>query len=195
MKEYEDLLLEKEALVEPVTDTKVELARQLFESLESQVMLADRKVQAVFGLNAFLVAALSLQNQQNLAAIMEIGVNLNIGIDLFLKVVFLSCVCIATWSAVRALMPRIKVNHNKTNSGVKLRSLFFFGDIRTQTLNQFSSAFIKLTNEDAVRELLSSSYAISGILNIKYKMLKRSTIFLSMALLIWIFLQVNKFMG
>jgi len=134
MKELDDLLLEKELLVEPVTDTKVELARQLFESLESQVMLADRKVQAVFGLNAFLVAALSLQNQKNLNVILGEGFSLNTAIDLFLKTLFLSCVCIATWSAVKALMPRVKVNQTKNNTDNRSRSLFFFGDIRTHTL-------------------------------------------------------------
>src|SRR5215470_8127471 len=102
-------LMDKETLLDgPVTDAKLELARQLYVSLESQILLADRKVQAVFGLNAFLVAALSLQNQQSLASILKVGLTLNIVLDLLLKGAFLTCVAIATWSAVKALSPRVQ---------------------------------------------------------------------------------------
>lgn len=192
MEKIAELLSEKELLIDPVTDSKVELARQLFVSLESQIMLADRKVQAVFGLNAFLVAALSLQSQQSLDIILKNGINLNIALDLLLKAFFLSCVCIATWAAVKALSPRVR---QKRNNAPKIPSLFFFGDIRQKTLKDFSREFIGLTNEEAVKELLASSYSVSGILNIKYKMLARSTVFISLALLIWVLLQVNKFLG
>ena len=90
-------------LSKPISDKQVELAKHLFSSLESQVMRAGRKVQAVFGLNAFLVAAISLQSQESLSAIIKGGLNLFIITDLFLKSIFLACVCIATWSAVKAL--------------------------------------------------------------------------------------------
>jgi len=176
-----DPFLEKDLLDEPVTDKKVELARHLFTSLDSQIVLADRKVQAVFGLNAFLVAALSLQSQQSLNVIVNAGLNWNVGIDLLLKAFFLACVCVATWSAVKALNPRLRVNE-KITGPPKKKSLFFFGDIRSQTLKEFSSAFLSLSNEEAVKELLTSIHAISGILAVKYKMLKRSTLCISLAL-------------
>ena len=82
-----------------------------------------------------------------------------------------------------------------SHSNKSKESLFFFGDIRKNTLNNFSAAFIQLTNEEAVRELLASSYSVSGILNQKYKMLKRSTMAIFIALLIWVFIQVNKFLA
>ena len=182
-------LMEQEILIGPVSDKKVELARHLFLSLESQVMVADRKVQAVFGLNAFLVAALSLQSQQSLNALVSKGFSLNLAIDLLLKAVFLTCVCIATWSAVKALSPRLRLNKQSK------KSLFFFGDIRSQSLSEFSSSFLSLSNEEAVRELLGSAHAVSNILAVKYKMLKRSTFCISLALLIWVLIQVNKFLG
>jgi len=112
MKEFTDLAEKKELLKGPVTDAKLELARQLFVSLESQIMLADRKVQAVFGLNAFLVAALSLQNQQSLGSILKSALSLSIVLDLLFKGAFLACVSIATWSAVEALSPRMPRNKN-----------------------------------------------------------------------------------
>src|SRR5262245_2631534 len=88
-----------------VTNIKVELAMQLFDSMEKQVQLADRKVQAVFGLNAFLVAALSLQSQQSLSSIAQSGFTYTNAIDLTIKIAFLTCVCVATWSAIQALTP------------------------------------------------------------------------------------------
>ena len=188
-----NLFVTEGILNEPVADKKVELARHLFASLESQVMLADRKVQAVFGLNAFLVAALSLQSQQSLKVIVNTGFNWNVGIDLLLKGIFLACVCIATWSAVKALGPRVRSNERPAE--FKKKSLFFFGDIKSQSLKEFSSSFISLSNEEAVSELLSSVYSVSMILATKYKMLKRSTFCISLALLIWVLIQVNKFLG
>lgn len=193
MDDFADVLEKKELLDGPVTDAKLELARQLYVSLESQILLADRKVQAVFGLNAFLVAALSLQNQQSLASILKVGLSLNMILDLLLKGSFLSCVSIATWSAVKALSPRAPLNKN--NPVGQKRSLFFFNDIRAQTMKEFSSAFLELTNEEALKELLSSAYSISGILQTKYRMLKRSVFFISVALFVWILLQINKFLA
>jgi len=184
---------QKELLTEPITNQKVELARHLFASLESQVVLADRKVQAVFGLNAFLVAALSLQSQQTLNTIASKGFNLNVAIDLLLKGLFLICVCVATWSAVKALSPRLRAN--KTIAEGRKKSLFFFGDIQSQTLKEFSISFLSLSNEEAVRELLSSAYAVSMILTLKYRLLKRSTFSISLAILIWVLIQVNKFLA
>lgn len=189
--DFIDMMEGKDRLSGSATDTKLELARQLFVSLESQILLADRKVQAVFGLNAFLVAALSLQNQRSLQSILSAGLTVNIVLDLLLKISFLVCVSIATWSAVRALTPRVR-RKVRTSSQQK-SSLFFFNDIKAQTFREFSSAFIKLTHEEALEELLGSAYALSGILQIKYKMLKRSIFFISLALLVWILLQINKF--
>src|SRR5215510_796244 len=193
MEDFTGVVDKKELLKGPVTDAKLELARQLYVSLESQILLADRKVQAVFGLNAFLVAALSLQNQQSLASILKTGLNLNIVLDLLLKGSFLACVSIATWSAVKALSPRVRPNKDK--SMPHKRSLFFFNDIKAQTMKEFSSAFLELTNEEALRELLASAYSISGILQTKYRMLKRSVFFISLALFVWILLQINKFLA
>jgi len=179
--------LETGLLSEPVTDKKIELARSLFANLETQVMIADRKVQAVFGLNAFLVAAISLQSQQSFNAIAHTGFTLNVIIDLLLKGTFLICICIATWSGVKAMNPRLRINKQTK------KSLFFFGDIRSQSFNEFSSAFLSLDNEEALKQLLSSAYTVSNILTLKYKMLRRSTFSISLAILIWVLIQVNKF--
>jgi hypothetical protein len=192
MKEVNQLLSDQQFLNEPITKEKVDLARQLFTSLEYQVQVADRKVQAVFSLNAFLVAAISFQSQQSLHVLMQNAMSLNIAVDLLLKACFLTCVCIATFSAIKALTPRTRLNPNYTT---KQLSLFFFGDIRQKTKPEFLNSFINLTNAEAIEEILSSSHTISEILGIKYKLLNRSTLFLSVALLIWIILQINKFLG
>lgn len=192
MKELNQLLTDQQFLEKPIADAKVDLARQLFTSLEYQVQVADRKVQAVFSLNAFLVAAISLQSQQSLQVLLHNTISLNIAIDLMLKACFLTCVCIATFSAIKALTPRAKLNPDYSN---KQLSLFFFGDIRQKTKTEFLNSFINLTNAEAITEILSSSHSISEILGIKYKLLRRSMLFLSIALLIWIILQINKFLG
>src|SRR5215471_21558876 len=108
MKEEETYTQNNTASTEQVSDKKVQMAWQLFVSLEYQVQVADRKVQAVFGMNGFLVAAISLQNQQPLHNLMENGLTFSVVIDLLIKACFLACISIATWSAIRALRPRVK---------------------------------------------------------------------------------------
>src|SRR5215471_11288087 len=103
MKEEETYTQNNTASTEEVSDKKVQMAWQLFVSLEYQVQVADRKVQAVFGMNAFLVAAISLQNQQSLHNLLQTGLTLNVAADLLFKACFLACVSIATWSAIKAL--------------------------------------------------------------------------------------------
>jgi len=181
----------EEFLIEPVNEKKVDLAKHLFTSLEKQVEMADRKVQAIFGLNAFLVAAISLQSQQKLDTVLDQGFDLNTIIDLTLKAIFLMCSCLATWSAVKAVSPRV---HTDKNLMPKKKSLFYFGSIQSQKVKDFTQSFMTLNNKDAINELLESCHAISGILNIKYKFLKRSTSFISIALFTWVLMQVNKFL-
>jgi len=181
----------EEILIEPFTEKKVDLAKHLFTSLEKQIEMADRKVQAIFGLNAFLVAAISLQSQQKLDAVLKHGFDLNTTIDLILKAIFLICSCLATWSAVKAVSPRV---HSDKNLMTNKKSLFYFGSIQSQQLKEFTQSFMTLNNKEAVHELLESCHTISGILNIKYKFLKRSTAFISIALFSWVLMQVNKFL-
>jgi hypothetical protein len=183
--------LNEKLLSEPVTEKKVDLAKHLFTSLEKQVEMADRKVQAIFGLNAFLVAAISLQSQQKLDVVLKQGIDLNTIIDLTLKGIFLVCSCLATWSAVKAVSPRV---HTDKNLMTNKKSLFYFGSIQSQKVKEFTQSFMMLNNKEAVFELLESCHAISAILNIKYKFLKRSTTFISVALFSWVLMQVNKFL-
>jgi Family of unknown function (DUF5706) len=192
MKELSALLPDQSFTDEHPPHTKVDLARHLFTSLEYQVQVADRKVQVVFSLNAFLVAAISFQSQQPMHALLQNNISLNTGVDLMLKAGLLACVCIATFSAIKALTPRTRINAINDN---KPLSLFFFRDIGSRTKVDFLNSFVRLTNAESIKEILSSVHSISQILGIKYKYLNRSTLFLSIALFIWILLQVNKFLN
>jgi hypothetical protein len=185
------IISEEDILNEPISEKKIVMARHLFDSLENQVQLADRKVQAIFGLNAFLVAAISLQSQQKLNDVMATGFKFNLVLDLILKAVFLGCACMATWSAVKALSPR---GQSKGKIKTAKKPMFYFGNIHSQHVQQFTKSFINLDDEGTIKELLDSSHIISGILHLKYKFLRRSTSFISAALLIWVIMQVNKFL-
>jgi hypothetical protein len=134
----------EEILIEPFTEKKVDLAKHLFTSLEKQIEMADRKVQAIFGLNAFLVAAISLQSQQKLDAVLKHGFDLNTTIDLILKAIFLICSCLGTWSAVKAVSPRV---HSDKNLMTNKKSLFYFGSIQSQQLKEFTQSFMTLNNK------------------------------------------------
>jgi len=179
---------------EEVSDRKVQIAWQLFVSLEYQVQVADRKVQAVFGLDAFLVAALSLQNQKSLRSLMNTGLDFSLTVDLILKACFLICVCIATWSAIQALTPRLSPQWTSVRSK-KEQSFFYFGDIYGQSNMDYINGFITLSNATTIRQVLSQTQIVSKILYMKYKLLHRSAMFLSIALAVWILLEVHKFLN
>lgn len=191
MEEFTDAFTDSHSLLGDTTDKKVQMAWQLFVSLEYQVQVADRKVQAVFGLNAFLVAALSLQSQEPLREIVQGAFSFSLAMDLLLKAAFLACVCIATWSALKALSPRIKMPEK--GSRARRSSLFFFGDIQRKESSEFVSAFLGLSNTEAAEQILRQSQVVSHILSTKYSFLRKSTIFLLSALAIWVLIKINEF--
>jgi len=193
MELQDDSFMDQENQKEHVSDEKVQMAWQLFASLEYQVQVADRKVQAVFGMNAFLVAAISLQNQQSFHILLQGGLNVNVVMDLFLKGCFIACVSIATWAAIRALRPRVKFK--QADKSFPQNSLFYFGDIQGMSVKNFTDTFISLHNDEIVKQLLSQAQTIYKILTRKYALLHRSTLFLSIALIIWALLSVNKFLS
>ena len=163
-----------------------ERAWQLYVSLEHQVQVADRKVQAIFSVNALLVAALSLQSQSPLreaqASLDLRGIVLVIG-----HAGLLALVGAATLSAIFALRPRLRLGRSTGPSS------YFFGDIASTDAATFARGFTELSRADAAKKVLEQIHVVASILSAKYRWSGRATRALTGSLVVWILLQLLRF--
>lgn len=171
-------------LTEARLDQKLKMAWQLFESVEAQVSMADRKVQAIFAANTLLIAAVSFQNQDIIPRVQSHGLSLTAAVSLTARLLLLVCVCASFLSAIVALFPRLR------DSATRYRSLLFFGDIAALPGPQFVESFLDLPTADKVRQILHQAHNVSRVVAEKYKWTRRSGTALVLSVLLWIVVQV-----
>ncbi len=174
-----------EERAEPLTgerlERKFQAAWQLFQSVESQVQMADRKVQAIFAANTLLVAAVSFQNQGVVPSARILS--LSAAVSLAARLLLLVCVGVSYLSAIVALFPRLR------GAGPRTRSLLFFGDIAVLPAPEFAETFLAMPTVDKVRQVLHQTHAVSRVVAEKYKWTRRSGNALVLSLLLWIVVQ------
>lgn len=164
-------------------ERKFQAAWQLFQSVEAQVAMADRKVQAIFAANTLLIAAVSFQNQGIVPGIHAHSLSLTAAVSLAARLLLLACVCVSFLSAIVALFPRLR------DTGPRTRSLLFFGDIAGLPAPEFVESFLALPTADKVRQVLHQSHNVSRVVAEKYKWTRRSGTALVLSLLLWIVIQ------
>ena len=165
-------------------EKKFQAAWHLFLSVEAQVQMADRKVQAIFAANTLLIAAVSFQNQSVVSSVHAHSLSLAAAVSLAARLLLLVCVCVSFLSAIVALFPRLR------DAGPRTRSLLFFGDIATLPAPEFVESFLALPTADKVRHVLRQSHNVSRVVAEKYKWTRRSGLALVFSLLLWIVVQV-----
>jgi len=164
-------------------ERKFQAAWQLFQSVESQVQMADRKVQAIFAANTLLVAAVSFQNQGIVPSAHAQGLSLSAAVGLAARLLLLACVCGSYLSAIVALFPRLR--HARTRTP----SLLFFGDIAALPGHEFAETFLAMPMGDKVRQVLRQTHDVSRVVAEKYKWTRWSGTALVLSLLLWIVVQ------
>ena len=164
-------------------ERKFQAAWQLFQSVESQVQVADRKVQAIFAANTLLVAAVSFQNQGIVPSAHAQSLSLSAAVGLAARLFLLACICASYLSAIVALFPRLR--HVKTRT----HSLLFFGDIAALPGPEFAETFLAMTTAEKVRQVLRQTHEVSRVVAEKYKWTRRSGAALVLSLLLWIMVQ------
>lgn len=66
------------------------------------------------------------------------------------------------------------------------QSLFYFKEIAAKTEVNFSNAFVALTEEQAIKEILCQIWRNSSILNAKFKYLKLSIFWMAVSIIFWL---------
>ena len=172
-------------IAEPLTgerlERKFQAAWQLFQSVEGQVQMADRKVQAIFAANTLLVAAVSFQNQALVPSTHGLSLLATVGVAA--RLLLLACVCASYLSAIVALFPRLR--HVKTRT----HSLLFFGDIAALPGSEFAETFLAMPTADKVRQVLHQTHEVSRVVAEKYRWTRRSGTALVLSLLLWVAVQ------
>ncbi len=167
---------------------KIRLAFQLLDNVEWQVRAADQKVSALFGANTLFAAALALINTTLLSKFSADSSNPLRTVQIAASGVMILAVGFAAVSAIMALLPRIRTMAPE-------RSSLFFAHIAAMDQSEFINEFLKLSDQDAVRQILSQVHANACIVDVKYKWTRRSATALIVAILIWLMIQLVSFVG
>lgn len=181
---------------------RLQLAWQLFTAVEYQVQVADRKVQAVFGANTLMVAALTLNGNSTFADFLVGGVTPLEVLAILFRLLLLSSICTSAACAILALTPRVRrpvlpphqvevispevVRHHP-------RSLFFFGDVSATPVDQFVHGFTELTVDEATDQILRQVHQVSGVVAAKYRWSRRAASALTVSLMLWILVLLFRF--
>ena len=165
-------------------EKKLQLAWKLFESVENQVQVADRKVQAIFAANTLLVAAISFQSQGLSTSLHKGSLGLAAALVLVVRLLLLTCIGCSSLSAIVALFPRVRGSVSSN------RNLLFFGDIAALPDAHFIDGFLEMPTGDKVRQLLRQIHTVSCLVAEKFTWTRRAGTALVLSLLLWITLQI-----
>lgn len=181
---------------------RLQLAWQLFTALEYQVQVADRKVQAVFGANTLLVAALTFNGHSTLADFRLGGITDVEALAIFFRLMLLGSICASAACAIRALAPRVRKPIPSQPSAIPPallhshpRSLFFFGDVTATPVDEFVQGFSELTVDEATDQILRQVHQVSSVVTEKYRWSRRAASALTISLMLWIVVLLLRFLS
>jgi hypothetical protein len=142
-------------------EKKLHLTWKLFESVENQVQVADRKVQAIFAANTLLVAAISFQSQGMSSSLHGGILGLAAALALAVRLLLLTCIGCSSLSAFVALFPR------RRSSAASTRTLLCFGDIAALPDVHFIGGFLEMPTHDKVRQILRQTHTVSRLVYVQ----------------------------
>jgi hypothetical protein len=157
------------------------LAVQLLDNLHAQIRATDEKIRALFAASAILVAALTYTGQQAMSQLKSDAQGM---ITLIAYAVLLATLAFSLISAVLALRPRL------TDRPVAERSLFYFGDIQRMEPADYVRAFMSLSVEAALDQVLTQVHVNAKIVQTKYLWSRRAATGFIAAIVVWLAVQL-----
>ena len=158
------------------------LAVQILDNLHAQIRATDEKIRALFAGSAIFVAALTLTGQQTLSQLKseEQGTL----IPLIAYTVLLATLAFSLISAVLALRPRL--SHHEAAE----RSLFYFGDVHRMEAADYVRAFMGLSEQAALDQVLTQVHVNAKIVQKKYLWTRRAATGFVAATVVWLAVQL-----
>ena len=157
------------------------LGVQMLDNLHAQIRATDEKIRALFAGSAIFVAALTLTGQQALSQLKskEQGT-----LILIAYAVLLATLAFSLISAVLALRPRL------THHQLAERSLFYFGDIHGMEAADYVRAFMGLSEQAALDQVLTQVHVNAKIVQKKYLWTRRAATGFVAATMVWLAVQL-----
>ena len=158
------------------------LAVQILDNLHAQIRATDEKIRALFAGSAIFVAALTLTGQQTLSQLKseEQGTL----IPLIAYAVLLATLAFSLISAIVALRPRL--SHHEAAE----RSLFYFGDIHRMEAADYVRAFMGLSEQTALDQVLTQVHVNAKVVQKKYLWTRRAATGFVAATVVWLAVQL-----
>jgi len=158
------------------------LAVQILDNLYAQIRATDEKIRALFAGSAIFVAALTLTGQQTLSQLKseEQGTL----IPLIAYAVLLATLAFSLISAILALRPRL--SHHE----IAERSLFYFGDIQRMEAADYVRAFMGLSEQAALDQVLTQVHVNAKVVQKKYLWTRRAATGFVAATVVWLAVQL-----
>lgn len=164
-----------------VQETPLDFTRlfaTLYNSLDTQVGLADSKAQLIMGVNAILLAAVST----NLEAMRRIVGGIYSGYDVAAVVVTM-LMLLAVFTSVLTALASTRPNLAPPTDA---HNLFFFDHIARMDEAEYTARFLALTMDDIRRDVAHQIHARSRVIARKYRGLRVSLSFLFVALMLFV---------
>lgn len=171
--------------VDALTDVKtfpLDFSRMIYmqyQEVDNSLRHADLKAQVVMGINAILFAAVTnLATGQGLTIVSQ---EFNFSTDLTilaLNLIVFMCLLFSTLFALATIFPRFKPTETA-------HSFFYFGDIIQDSENDYLDHYLDMTLDDVKLEVMAQIRAKAFIVSKKFYNVRRSMVFLFLALLVW----------
>jgi len=159
----------------PIDIDMLDHLHDMLEGIRTQIHYADRKAQAIFSVNALMIAALSLVSQNSLNANQPIN-DIIPALRGIAVVLLLATIAASSYYVLLTLTPRLKTG--------MLDSLYFFGRVAQMPHDQYVRAYIESSLEERARQILDQVHVNSQIAVAKYRNAARATDILYMTLII-----------
>jgi len=165
-------------------DEVLELAKMLFEHIESQINRADTKAQLTLAADALLMSALTLSGKgasfKSLIAMVSIVEKLVAFLGLLM---FISLIISMYFALSVVARPTLRIPRQHR------RVLFFFRHIAELTEDKFIEQFSNQTLDEIRESILSEVYGKALVANRKFVGVRNSINFLILALVLWVAMQ------
>lgn len=154
----------------------------LYESLDTQIRLAESKANLVLGANAILIATSALDRGAVRNVLSQGGAELE-RLSVALSLLMLFGLIVSVFFALRTSFPTLRQPERADDP-------FFFLHIKQRTQSSFAQAFMELNGYQIKESVLAQIHAKSFIITRKFRFLRLSMLALFFALLMWIGSQV-----
>jgi Pycsar effector protein len=172
--------VEQDKLFDDVDKFTVSL--DLLKHLESQVSRTDTKAQFTLTVDALLIGSATFFGKGVAHSLLSAGTPIEENIIAVLSIIMFAALLVSTYLALIVIMPKLSPPDIQFN-------IFYFSSILKLSEQDFITRYKNTDHKELENMLLSEIYAMAEIVQNKYKGIRKSHLFILVALGCWAFAQ------